>query len=81
MCKLPRAEQVTGKMLHFQGVLETITLTNYSNFYLQNQMHLSTCLAYILSLSIIFFYIMHNLVIVIGTKMYRLGGELNNVVC
>ena len=44
MYKSPRAEQVTGKMLHFQGVLETLTLTNYTNLYLQNQMHLSTCL-------------------------------------
>ena len=35
--------------------LETFTLTNYTNFYIQNQMHLSTCLTYILSLSIIFF--------------------------
>ena len=76
MCKSPRAEQVTGKMLNFQGVLEMFTLTNYTNFYLQNKMHLSTCLTYILSFSIIFFYIMYNPVIVIGTNYFVLWNDV-----
>ena len=36
--------------------IETFTLTNYTNFYFQNQLHLSSCLTYILSLSILFLY-------------------------
>ena len=66
MCKSPKAKQVTGKMLHSK-CLETFTLTNYTIFYFRNQMHLSTCLTYILSL-IIIFYIIYNPVIVIGTN-------------
>ena len=71
MCKSPRAEQVTDKMLHFQCVL-----TNYTNFYLQNKMHLSTCLTYILSLSI-FFFIMYNPVIVIWTNYFVLWNDVH----
>ena len=69
--------RLTGKMPHFQGGLETFTLTNYTNFYLQNQMHLSTCLTYILSLRIIFLYIMYNPVIVIGTKYFVLWNDVH----
>ena len=48
-------------------------LTNYKIFYFQSQMHLSTCLTYIFSLSIIFlFFIMYNPVIVIGTNYFIL---------
>ena len=49
-----------------------VCLMNYTNFYFQIQMHLSTCLTYILiivSLSIIIFYIMYNPVIVIWTNL------------
>ena len=51
-------------------------LTNYTNFYLQNQMHLSTCLTYILSLSI-FYFIMYNPVIVIGTNYFVLWNDVH----
>ena len=39
-------------------------------------MHPSICLAYILSLSIIFFYIMYNPVVVIGTDYFVLWIEI-----
>ena len=40
-------------------------------------MHLSICLTYILPLSIIFFYIMYNPVIVIGTDYFVLWIEIH----
>ena len=40
-------------------------------------MHLSICLTYILSLSIIFFYIMYNPVIVIRTNYFILWNDFN----
>ena len=76
MCKLPRAEQVTGKMLHIQDVwkrsLERIT--QIFIFKLNASFYLSD---HILSLSIIFFYVMYNPVIVIGTNYFVLWNEFH----
>ena len=47
-------------------------IINY-NYFVESQslqMHLSICLNYILSISVIFFYIMHNYVVVMGTNYF-----------
>ena len=75
MCKSPRAVQVTGKMLHIQNVWKHLLLpiTEIFIFELNAPLHLTV--TSILSLSIIFFYIMYNPVIVLGSNYFVLWND------
>ena len=77
MCKSSRACSGNLQDASNSRCLETFTLTNDTNVYLQNQMHLSTCLTYIVSLSIIFSYIVYNTVIVRGTNYFVLWNDVH----
>ena len=75
MCKSTKAVQVTGKMLHIQGVWKRYCnqLHNYLQIFiyeLNASLHLNV--TSIKSLSIHFFYIMYNPVVVIGTNYFVL---------
>ena len=76
MCNSPRAVLVTGKMLHIQ-VFGNVHFNELHEFLFLIKMHLSICLTYILSLSIIFFYIMYNPVIVAWTNYFVLWNDFH----
>ena len=74
MYKSPRAAQVTGKMLHLQGVWKVYfnELHNFLFFNSNSSFHLSDL--YPVSLHN-FFYIIYNPVIVIGINYFVLWND------
>ena len=77
MCKLPRAVQVTGKMLHIQSVWKRLLKPITHIFIFKRNVSFHVTVTSILSLSFIFLYIVYTPVIVIGTNYFVLWNDFH----